>query len=123
VSDAGVDAHARLFIDVLALREHMHALNSSFMDPSIVKVLHGADHDVQWMARDFGLYVVNLFDTSQAARVLQLERASLAHVLAHYCGVTLDKRYQLADWRVRPLTPSWRCTRDSTRTRCSMCLT
>jgi ribonuclease D len=91
-------------IDVLALREHMHALNSSFMDPSIVKVLHGADHDVQWMARDFGLYIVNLFDTSQAARVLQLERASLAHVLAHYCGVTLDKRYQLADWRVRPLT-------------------
>lgn len=92
-------------IDVLALREHMHALNSSFMDPSIVKVLHGADSDVQWLARDFGLYVVNLFDTGQAARVLQLERASLAHALAHYCGVTLDKRYQLADWRVRPLTP------------------
>jgi exosome complex exonuclease RRP6 len=91
-------------IDTLALREHMHALNSSFMNAAIVKVLHGADSDVQWMARDFGLYLVNLFDTCQAARVLQLERASLAHVMEHYCGVSLDKRYQMADWRVRPLS-------------------
>jgi ribonuclease D len=91
-------------IDTLALREHMHALNSSFMNADIVKVLHGADSDVQWMARDFGLYLVNLFDTCQAARVLQLERASLAHVMQHYCGVALDKRYQMADWRVRPLS-------------------
>ena len=25
--------------------------------------------------------------------------------MAHYCGIKADKRYQLADWRLRPLTP------------------
>jgi exosome complex exonuclease RRP6 len=28
--------------------------------------------DVRWLEQDFGLYVVNLFDTGQAARVLQV---------------------------------------------------
>jgi exosome complex exonuclease RRP6 len=35
-----------------------------------VKVLHGSDMDIQWLQRDFDLYIVNLFDTGQAARVL-----------------------------------------------------
>lgn len=30
-------------IDTLALRQHMHILNSSFTNPKIVKVLHGSD--------------------------------------------------------------------------------
>ncbi len=29
------------------------------------QVLHGADHDVLWLQRDFNLYLVNLFDTGQ----------------------------------------------------------
>jgi hypothetical protein len=28
---------------------------------------------------------------------------SLAHLLKYYCGIILNKKYQLADWRVRPL--------------------
>ena len=36
----------------------------------VVKVLHGADSDIVWLQRDFGIYVTNLFDTGQAARVL-----------------------------------------------------
>lgn len=31
----------------------------------IVQVLHGADSDIAWLQRDFGLYIVNLFDTGQ----------------------------------------------------------
>jgi len=34
----------------------------------VAKVLHGADHDVLWLQRDFGIFVANLFDTGQAAR-------------------------------------------------------
>ncbi|KAH9330725.1 hypothetical protein KI387_002833, partial [Taxus chinensis] len=38
-----------------------------------------------------------------ASRVLLLERNSLEFLLKHYCGITADKEYQTADWRLRPL--------------------
>ena len=66
--------------------------------------MHGADSDVLWLQRDFGVYVVNLFDTGQAARVLALPNCGLAHVLEACVGFKPDKRFQLADWRIRPLT-------------------
>ena len=69
--------------------------------PPFPKVMHGADWDVLWLQRDCGVYVVNLFDTCVASHTLGLTRHSLAHLLAHYCGVEADKQYQLADWRVR----------------------
>uniref|UniRef100_A0A8D3B4J5 Exosome complex component 10 n=1 Tax=Scophthalmus maximus TaxID=52904 RepID=A0A8D3B4J5_SCOMX len=90
-------------IDTLELRSEMYILNEAFTDPSIVKVFHGADSDIEWLQRDFGLYVVNLFDTHQASRALNLARHSLDHLLKHFCTVDSDKRYQLADWRIRPL--------------------
>uniref|UniRef100_A0A672ICD6 Exosome complex component 10 n=1 Tax=Salarias fasciatus TaxID=181472 RepID=A0A672ICD6_SALFA len=90
-------------IDTLELRSELYILNEAFTDPSIVKVFHGADSDVEWLQRDLGLYVVNLFDTHQASRALNLARHSLDHLLKHFCNVDADKRYQLADWRIRPL--------------------
>ncbi|KAL4646114.1 exosome component 10 isoform X1 [Arapaima gigas] len=90
-------------IDTLELRSEMYILNETFTDPAIVKVFHGADSDIEWLQKDFGLYVVNLFDTHQAARTLNLGRHSLDHLLKLYCNVDSDKRYQLADWRIRPL--------------------
>jgi ribonuclease D len=68
------------------------------------QVLHGADRDVTWLQRDFRIYIVNLFDTGQAARVLEFPSFGLAYLMNHYCGVKLDKRFQLADWRLRPLS-------------------
>eukprot|EP01087_Luapelamoeba_hula_P008734 TRINITY_DN2205_c0_g1_i2.p1 TRINITY_DN2205_c0_g1~~TRINITY_DN2205_c0_g1_i2.p1 ORF type:complete len:865 (+),score=96.17 TRINITY_DN2205_c0_g1_i2:129-2723(+) len=94
---------ADFVIDALVLREHMHLLNGSFQNPDIVKVYHGSDSDIVWQQRDFGLYVVNMFDTGQAARVLELPSYALAYLLQNYCSVAADKRYQLADWRIRPL--------------------
>ncbi|MED6247737.1 Exosome component 10 [Ataeniobius toweri] len=90
-------------IDTLELRSEMYILNEAFTDPSIIKVFHGADSDIEWLQRDFGLYVVNLFDTHQASRALNLARHSLDHLLKQFCNVNSDKRYQLADWRIRPL--------------------
>ncbi|CAL1281683.1 unnamed protein product [Larinioides sclopetarius] len=90
-------------IDVLELRSEMFILNEVFTNPKIVKVLHGADMDVLWLQRDFGVYIVNLFDTGQAARVLHFAHLSLAYLLKHYCRFDMDKRFQLADWRIRPL--------------------
>ncbi|KAG8505590.1 LOW QUALITY PROTEIN: Exosome component 10, partial [Galemys pyrenaicus] len=90
-------------VDTLELRSDMYILNESLTDPAIVKVFHGADSDIEWLQKDFGLYVVNMFDTHQAARLLNLGRHSLDHLLKHYCSVDSNKQYQLADWRIRPL--------------------
>ncbi|XP_075920161.1 exosome complex component 10-like isoform X2 [Petromyzon marinus] len=94
-------------IDTLMLRDDLHILNEAFTNPNIVKVFHGADSDIEWLQRDLGLYVVGLFDTHPAARSLGLARNSLAHLLMHYCSLSTDKQYQLADWRIRhrPLLP------------------
>ena len=90
-------------IDTIKLRPHIHELNKIFCNPSIVKVLHGADFDVEWLQKDFGVYIVNMFDTGQASRVLMLPSFSLANLLNTFCNITADKKYQLADWRIRPL--------------------
>lgn len=90
-------------IDTIALREELHILNEIFTRPSIVKIFHGADCDVEWLQRDLSLYVVNMFDTHQAAKRLNMARLSLAFLLKHYCNIEADKTFQLADWRMRPL--------------------
>ncbi|KAL5482663.1 RRP6 [Sanghuangporus weigelae] len=90
-------------VDTLALREELEDLNEIFTDPKIVKVLHGADSDVVWLQQDFNIYTVNLFDTYHASRVLDFPRHGLGALLEMYCDFVPDKRYQLADWRIRPL--------------------
>eukprot|EP00163_Fabomonas_tropica_P020027 TRINITY_DN351_c0_g1_i1.p1 TRINITY_DN351_c0_g1~~TRINITY_DN351_c0_g1_i1.p1 ORF type:complete len:909 (+),score=249.30 TRINITY_DN351_c0_g1_i1:264-2729(+) len=90
-------------VDTLVVRHAMDLLAPVFTNPDIIKVLHGSNSDVLWLQRDFGLYLVNLFDTGQAARVLEFPSYSLAYLLKYYCSVEADKKYQLADWRMRPL--------------------
>ena len=92
-------------VDCLALRSHLRdALGKVFADENVLKVMHGADNDVQWLQKDFGMFIACLFDTGQAARVLELPSKGLAYLLHHYCGVKANKKFQLADWRMRPLT-------------------
>jgi exosome complex exonuclease RRP6 len=66
-----------------------------------LQVFHGSDSDVEWLQRDLGLYVVNMFDTHQAGKLLNLPRLSLAFLVKYYCDYEMDKSYQLADWRIR----------------------
>nr|ACI16020.1 exosome subunit Rrp6P [Bodo saltans] len=89
-------------VDVLRLRSHMHRLNRVFLDTNILKVFHGAKEDVRWLQKDFGLYVANMFDTGIALQTLHMPH-SLAFAVDHFCGVRLDKKYQTADWRIRPV--------------------
>ncbi|KAL2963035.1 hypothetical protein AAZX31_17G178100 [Glycine max] len=91
-------------VDTLKLRIHIGPyLREIFKDPAKRKVMHGADRDIAWLQRDFGIYICNLFDTHQASKLLNLERNSLEHILHHFCEVTANKEYQNADWRLRPL--------------------
>lgn len=92
-------------VDTLKLRVHIGPyLREIFKDPTKKKVMHGADKDILWLQRDFGIYVCNMFDTGQASRVLEMERNSLEFLLLYFCGISANKEYQTADWRLRPLT-------------------
>ncbi|KAK3376740.1 ribonuclease H-like domain-containing protein [Lasiosphaeria ovina] len=84
-------------------RHKLEILNEVFADPGIIKVLHGAFMDIIWLQRDLGLYVVGLFDTHHACGVLGYPGKSLAFLLKKFVDFDADKRYQLADWRIRPL--------------------
>jgi len=84
-------------------RRKLECLNEVFADPTILKVLHGASMDIMWLQRDFGLYIVGLFDTYHAARSLGYPGASLAYLLERFVGFKAQKQYQMADWRQRPL--------------------
>ena len=91
-------------VDTIALRDELHILNEVFTNPSIVKVLHGAFMDIIWLQRDLGLYIVSLFDTFHASRALGFPRHSLAYLLERFAHFKTSKKYQLADWRIRPLS-------------------
>lgn len=93
-------------VDTIVLREDLKVLNEVFTDPKILKVLHGAFMDIIWLQRDLGIYVVNLFDTYHASRAIGLPRFSLAYLLEKYSNFKTSKKYQLADWRLRPLSKS-----------------
>ena len=91
-------------LDAIKLRSWLNKLNIIFTNPNILKVFHGADYDINWLQRDFGVYVVNMFDTGRASRILSYESYSLKYLLLKFCDFETDKSYQLADWRIRPLT-------------------
>uniref|UniRef100_A0A914HGI0 HRDC domain-containing protein n=1 Tax=Globodera rostochiensis TaxID=31243 RepID=A0A914HGI0_GLORO len=111
---------ADYLVDPFPLWQHMHLLNDPFTNPRIVKVAFSADCDVLWLQRDFGIYVVGLFDCRLGSAWLRSNTTamnnvadcggngggSLAQLLADLLGVRLDKQFQLADWRLRPLTGS-----------------
>ncbi len=92
-------------IDPFPIWDLIHdALAPTLANPNVLKVFHGADSDVAWLQRDFGIYVVNLFDTGRAARALRFPSAGFAYLLEYYVeDVKTDKSHQLSDWRQRPL--------------------
>jgi len=75
-----------------------------FANPAIKKIFHGADYDMRSLYRDFGIEVVNLFDTMIASQFLGESEFGLAALLKKRFGVELDKRYQKADWSKRPFS-------------------
>ena len=90
-------------VDPLAVTS-LAPLGAALADPNIEIVFHDADYDLRLLAHEYGFGGANLFDTRIAAQLLNEPGVGLAALLEKYLGVRLDKRYQRADWSVRPLT-------------------
>ena len=91
-------------IDPLTV-DDVSALGAMLADPAVEVVFHDADYDLRILDRDYGFHARHLFDTRIAAHLLGEPAVGLAALLEKHVGVTLDKKYQRADWSRRPLPP------------------
>ena len=89
-------------IDPLSIQD-LTALEPIFSNPHIEKIFHAAEYDLICLKRDFGFHFNNLFDTMMAGRILGRQVVGLSGMLEEEFGIVLDKRYQRADWGLRPL--------------------
>jgi ribonuclease D len=84
-------------------RLDLGALGAVFANPAVKKVFHACEYDILGLQRDFGFEMTNVFDTMLAARALGWKRIGLASLLEQSFGVQLQKKWQRANWGVRPL--------------------
>ena len=99
------DRDSHRIIDPLAVPEMLAGFAPLLADPDLPKVFHGADYDVRLWKRTTGSPLRGLFDTMIAAQFCGRGQVGLAALLQEFFGVTLDKRYQKANWGHRPLEP------------------
>lgn len=87
-------------------------LGPLFSDPNILKIGHGiGGMDCSSLHRDFGILVVNAFDTCEASAIIRQSKGgmNLASLCGHYnlpaCEHyrNLKDRFQTANWCQRPL--------------------
>lgn len=90
-------------LDPLAL-DDISALGPIFSSLSIEKIFHASEYDIICLRRDYRFAFANLFDTMQAGRILGRKQAGLDRLLEEKFGVKMNKRFQKADWAVRPLS-------------------
>jgi ribonuclease D len=95
-------AQGTFVVDTLALT-NLDILAAVLEDRSREIIFHDADYDVRLLHRDFGLRVRGLFDTKLAAQFLGEASLSLAGLLQRRLDITIEKKYQRADWARRPL--------------------
>jgi ribonuclease D len=72
-------------------------------DPGVEVLMHGADYDLRLLDRDLGIRLSGLFDTQVAASLLGETGLGLSALLERHLGIVLPKKYQRADWAIRPL--------------------
>lgn len=93
-------------IDALTNRAEVgEVLKNIVEDEKVIKVLHGADSDLMWLQNDFDIHPVRIFDTARAYKISNSDSQlpSLAILLYVFFNLKIDKSFQVAEWRIRPL--------------------
>ena len=94
---------ADFIVDPLAL-EDLSPLGEILRDPNIQKVFHASEYDILIMHDQYGFEFQHLFDTMIAAQILGRTQLGLDALLDEVAGVTVNKKYQRANWGNRPLS-------------------
>lgn len=91
-------------VDPLTVAD-LSGLGRLLQERSVEVIFHDADYDLRILSRDYGFSATTLFDTRIAAQLLNEPGIGLAALLQKHLGITLDKKFQRADWSMRPLAP------------------
>ena len=93
------------------------SLKSLTADPAVLKLLHGGLSDIRWLQHGFGAHLVNMFDTQEAAKVMNARlgaaeqlplalgqgKTNLPGLAEHSLGVPPTPKLSQEDWSQRPL--------------------
>ena len=90
-------------IDPFQIKD-MSPIGRIFADPGTEKIFHAAEYDIICLLRDYGFRFANIFDTMIAAKILGRKKFSISDLLEEEFNITLNKKYQRANWGKRPLT-------------------
>lgn len=96
----------RYFFDCIELElKGAQYVSQIFESEKILKIFHGGDNDLEAIYRAFGVLTKNIYDTSRASTVLKefSNMPGLNTLSSQYFAAKLDKSFQKAVWRVRPL--------------------
>lgn len=100
-----VTKNHQIIIDYLAGLD-LTPLKSIFLNTKILKIFHSAREDFEIFYRLFGVLPCNIFDTQIAASCCGLGNSvSYSDLCQQICDVTIDKKYQKANWLKRPIKP------------------
>ena len=92
-------------IDPLANGIDLQPVYDLMANSSVLKVFHSASQDMQVMFNATGRMTEPVFDTQIAAMVSGYgDQPAYATLVQKIVGVTIDKRSQMTDWSLRPLT-------------------
>lgn len=90
-------------VDTIVLQD-LSPLNELFSNSKIQKIFHAAEYDLMCLKRDYSFDFRNIFDTMIASRILGFKAYGLSSLLEEYFNVSVDKKYQRANWGKRPLS-------------------
>ena len=92
-------------VDPLAVNA-AEPLSRIFRNSKVKKVLHSAENDIRVLDREWGINIINLYDTSIGAKFLGADRLGLSNIMDQFLQLKIekDKKVQRSDWGIRPLS-------------------
>jgi len=100
------DENRDWIVDILLLKENkvdFKPLIEILENPNILKVFHDVSFDLRILKAEFGCKTRGIFDTYLALMLLGEKNNNLGNVLEKNFNAIKEKKYQKADWTIRPI--------------------